>query len=849
MQEIPGGGSGPSRPTPFTSESEVQQLPRPSGPAHAVGAYPLPPRGYVGSNAGAHLLGLLRSGGTGVPEMGMGIGSTHPHRTSQERPQQMPPGWADTGLNSLWSPYGVQGLENKPLDPVTPNRGGQQQTQQQRKPPPPGMMAGSFTQPPSTNDTQTTMMSANDRLQKGIIGNLPADLLGAASSTQDAGSSLLEFLQGKPQQGQAQAEAAAAFFAADASGIQPQPQNLTSSQAPVMYGGSAPPVGHPGGGHPDPRQPPSMPPPPPVAGFYPSPLPHPMGYPPPPHMGGCGPLPDASNLACNLSLGGAFGGRLTSAAHLPQGHPMPPPLHPTLPPSGRGFALHPAGARAGPEMGDMWGGGGLYSMGQLGQALGQYAHPPRPSSTPSYGQQQPIRANHMPPPGMSNMGWMQQAHPPNNAPGPHSLHPQGPSHKPSNSISIPVPGGRQMRSIDSANPRSQDQGLEVGKQGSLDGKEAKEGARSFGTSPGGAHRRVEQRDATSGQRRTRGKPPPVELRMMGRADELNTKLRLLVGGLVPPEEEMHKLAQCVHRVRALVTALWPHAKLQPFGSCISSFAVRNSDVDLCLVMEAAPGEELVKAKLVKDLGEYLEGAGMAEVQALPHARVPIVKLVEPDTRIACDICINNLLPLANTKLLRDYASVDPRLRSLVYVVKHWARQRDVNNTYRGTLSSYAYAIMCIHLLQTREPPILPCLQRMTPHTYNNTINGLRCAYHDQVESLTNFGTRNKDTLAHLLHAFFDYWAWRHDYSNQVASIRVGGCVSKASKEWTRRVGNERHLICIEDPFEVTHDLGRVVDHRSIGVLRDEFVRAAKLLREHPDPFDRLFEKFVDDNNS
>jgi DNA polymerase sigma len=73
-----------------------------------------------------------------------------------------------------------------------------------------------------------------------------------------------------------------------------------------------------------------------------------------------------------------------------------------------------------------------------------------------------------------------------------------------------------------------------------------------------------------------------------------------------------------------------------------------------------------------------------------------------------------------------------RLRNLVYLVKHWARQRDVNNTYRGTLSSYAYAVMCIHLLQTRNPPILPCLQRMTPHSYSNNINGLHCAYNDQV---------------------------------------------------------------------------------------------------------------------
>jgi hypothetical protein len=42
---------------------------------------------------------------------------------------------------------------------------------------------------------------------------------------------------------------------------------------------------------------------------------------------------------------------------------------------------------------------------------------------------------------------------------------------------------------------------------------------------------------------------------------------------------------------------------------------------------------------------------------------------------------------------------------------------------------------------------------------------------------------------------------------------------KEEKDWTRRIGNERHLICIEDPFETSHDLGRVVDRHSIRVRR------------------------------
>ncbi len=45
----------------------------------------------------------------------------------------------------------------------------------------------------------------------------------------------------------------------------------------------------------------------------------------------------------------------------------------------------------------------------------------------------------------------------------------------------------------------------------------------------------------------------------------------------------------------------------------------------------------------------------------------------------------------------------------------WSLQ--VNDAYRGTLSSYGYVLMCIHLLQQRQPPVLPCLHNIRPHTH------------------------------------------------------------------------------------------------------------------------------------
>ena len=82
-----------------------------------------------------------------------------------------------------------------------------------------------------------------------------------------------------------------------------------------------------------------------------------------------------------------------------------------------------------------------------------------------------------------------------------------------------------------------------------------------------------------------------------------------------------------------------------------------------------------------------------------------------------DVTVNNILAIVNTKLLKDYGAIDERLLQLVFVVKLWAKRRQVNDSYRGTLSSYCYVLMCIHLLQQRSPPILPCLQAMEPtHT-------------------------------------------------------------------------------------------------------------------------------------
>ena len=74
-------------------------------------------------------------------------------------------------------------------------------------------------------------------------------------------------------------------------------------------------------------------------------------------------------------------------------------------------------------------------------------------------------------------------------------------------------------------------------------------------------------------------------------------------------------------------------------------------------------------------------------------------------------------------------------------------------------------------------------------------------------------------------------------------MRTGLFLGKAEKNWKVKEKNvkdeegkvtkrgDRHLFCVEDPFEVTHDLGRVMDRDTLRDVRAEIDRAHVMLSE------------------
>lgn len=78
--------------------------------------------------------------------------------------------------------------------------------------------------------------------------------------------------------------------------------------------------------------------------------------------------------------------------------------------------------------------------------------------------------------------------------------------------------------------------------------------------------------------------------------------------------------------------------------------------------------------------------GMEKVVCRASAKVPIVKIWDPELQLACDLNVNNPLALENTRMIKTYVQMDDRVRPLAKIIKYWTKRRILNDA--GKLQYY-----------------------------------------------------------------------------------------------------------------------------------------------------------------
>ncbi|KAG0047054.1 hypothetical protein BGZ83_007797 [Gryganskiella cystojenkinii] len=311
--------------------------------------------------------------------------------------------------------------------------------------------------------------------------------------------------------------------------------------------------------------------------------------------------------------------------------------------------------------------------------------------------------------------------------------------------------------------------------------------------------------------------------------KLSMEMIDLFENLLPTEESHERRTLLIKKIENILQVEWPgqDIKAHPFGSTVNDLGTSSSDVDICITTD------WVGLKNVQMLANAFRKHGMQKVFCVPRAKVPIVKLWDPELHLSCDMNINTPLGLMNTKMIKTYVAIDPRVRPFAMIIKHWARRRVLNDAANGgTISTYTWICIVINFLQMRSPPILPSLHKF-PHALskdNQVINGNNTSFCDDLETLEGFGLANKETLGGLLYAFFRRFAVEFDYDHHVISVREGCYLTKESKGW-HLPGKQYKLFCVEEPFDTSRNLGNSSDMASSKGLKEEFRRALDILHQ------------------
>lgn len=389
-----------------------------------------------------------------------------------------------------------------------------------------------------------------------------------------------------------------------------------------------------------------------------------------------------------------------------------------------------------------------------------------------------------------------------------------------------------------------------------------------------------------------GCPPSSE--NMRRLDD---ELRRIVGQQRTTIEDDQKRQNLLTRFSQMLAKKFPGVSLTPFGSYVSVFHTAGSDIDVSLEVDPSSvwydakemgrpdqssgpggqhgkntgrgghnrrqqqpprGYKSRKVQLLSKVASELRYQRFSEVNLIAHARVPLIKFRDPATGVNCDVCVGND-GVYKSAVLGVMANLDERYRDLVFLVKMWAKNFDANDATAGSFNSFALSLMSLFHLQTRSPPILPPVLRLT--LQNNAAADADLAHENErannLEPIRKFpvskirqqsdflrdiepvetrsarwrgcGAENQASLAELLVTFFTHFRsveplWRHGL---VASTYAGRWVAGCS--WAPG----RYCVGVEDPFSAGDNVARAVQRRSLpkvlSAVRDGTLAMARVV--------------------
>lgn len=214
-----------------------------------------------------------------------------------------------------------------------------------------------------------------------------------------------------------------------------------------------------------------------------------------------------------------------------------------------------------------------------------------------------------------------------------------------------------------------------------------------------------------------------------------------------------------------------------FGSYSTGLYLPGSDIDLTLITS--------EKDVLKKLQHTLANNPLIfskSIIFLSKARIPILRFMDI-CHFRYDLSLNQENGIIQSNFIKTVLKRKPFIRGMVLFLKYFLKIRELNESKRGGLCSYAQLLMICNFVNLH-----PMIQR---------------------------GIKHKSNLAVLFMDFFQYFG--QDFAYEKAMICYKGYKIKENSNY----------ISIEDPTDESHDVGSLCSN--MNAIKDVFFHAFRIM--------------------
>ena len=311
---------------------------------------------------------------------------------------------------------------------------------------------------------------------------------------------------------------------------------------------------------------------------------------------------------------------------------------------------------------------------------------------------------------------------------------------------------------------------------------------------------------------------------------INSLMEVLQRDTISTPTRIAQIKQFVSTLQSMFRTQFskPGLQLEITGSYANGLCALTSDVDVTLT---GPIQGMMVRQLTQKL---LTQPQYENIVTIADARVPIVTFRYRD--ISCDISINQELSIHNSKLVKTYEAIDPRVQTIWFSLKHLAKKNGILSAKEGFLSSYALSMMLITYLQTRSPPVLPLLQQQVQSKMTGEyVDGVNCSFDTYWYPYMEVAQKNKASSGDLLVGFLRFFGHEFNYSTMEVNPRLGQFRPQAAVNVRNRFGRgpRRVGFWVMDPFLVDRNVAGMCRGPNVGIIKDAFQKAYQAVVEDP----------------